>query len=365
MQFPQDSHNKRLAGGDPRTIPALKSNGTLSVPLALAGIQEVGDPAQWESVSQPWELLARPTGRGRFHNRKHFVVTPNCVLYAESFGAGFCVSGLTPAGMLGVTLPLYLGEASSYWGLQAALEEGVPACLPGVLDASIASGQRHLILLLGCGLLEERLGAETVAALRAAAALRRLQMTAVARVSLTYRLLGIIDSARICREVLGNESAVRRLEWDLVDCLAGAFAPPEVGHQRPDRSARRRALVRTAELVRYSDLGSLSAADLCRAAGVSERTLAYAFRESVGTSPMGFVRRLRLHRVRAELLMAEPGSLTVTTVAHALGFFEHGQFSAAYARAFGELPSETLARQANRGVVRLPVSTHGSTGTSR
>jgi AraC family ethanolamine operon transcriptional activator len=112
--------------------------------------------------------------------------------------------------------------------------------------------------------------------------------------------------------------------------------------------------------MRYADLGSLSAADLCRAAGVSERTLAYAFRESVGTSPMGFVRRLRLHRVRAELLMAEPGSSTVTAIAHGLGFFEHGQFSAAYARTFGELPSETLARRAKRGIVRLPVSTHGA-----
>jgi hypothetical protein len=144
MQVPQDLHNKRSPGSNPRTIPAPGSHGTLPEPPALAGIQEVGDPAQWESVSPPWVLLARPTGKGRFHNREHFVVTPNCVLYAESFGVGFCVSGLTPAGMLGVTLPLYLGEASSYWGLRAALEKGVPACLPGVLDASIASGQRHL-----------------------------------------------------------------------------------------------------------------------------------------------------------------------------------------------------------------------------
>jgi AraC family ethanolamine operon transcriptional activator len=111
-------------------------------------------------------------------------------------------------------------------------------------------------------------------------------------------------------------------------------------------AGRARALDRTAELVRYADLGSLSAADLCRAGGVSERTLAYAFREPVGTSPMGFVRRLRIQRVRAQLLMAEPGSITVTAVAHAPGFFEHGQFSAASARAFGELPSETLARRA-------------------
>jgi len=98
-----------------------------------------------------------------FKHRPH--CHPICVLYAESFAAGFTVSGLTPANMLGVTLPLYLGEASRYCGLQAEVENGVPACLPGVLDASIASGQRHLILLLSLGLLAGRLGPEAVAAL--------------------------------------------------------------------------------------------------------------------------------------------------------------------------------------------------------
>jgi AraC family ethanolamine operon transcriptional activator len=42
--------------------------------------------------------------------------------------------------------------------------------------------------------------------------------------------------------------------------------------------------------------------DLCEAAGVSERTLEYAFKELMGMTPVAYLTRLRLHRVRQTLL---------------------------------------------------------------
>ena len=43
------------------------------------------------------------------------------------------------------------------------------------------------------------------------------------------------------------------------------------------------------------------------------------------------------------LLAAEPGGTNVTQVALELGFEQFGRFSGDYKKAFGELPSETLA----------------------
>jgi AraC-like DNA-binding protein len=84
--------------------------------------------------------------------------------------------------------------------------------------------------------------------------------------------------------------------------------------------------------------------DLCKAAGVSERTLEYAFKETLGLTPMNYLMRVRLHRVRQALLAATPGSTTVSAEALNWGFWHLGEFSRAYKECFGELPSETLRR---------------------
>jgi transcriptional regulator GlxA family with amidase domain len=78
---------------------------------------------------------------------------------------------------------------------------------------------------------------------------------------------------------------------------------------------------------------------------VSERTLEYAFKETMGLTPVTYLTRLRLHRVRQALLAAAPGSTTVSIVALDWGFWHFGEFSRAYKECFGELPSDTLRRK--------------------
>jgi AraC-like DNA-binding protein len=89
----------------------------------------------------------------------------------------------------------------------------------------------------------------------------------------------------------------------------------------------------------------LGVTDLCTAARVSERTLQYAFKELMGITPMAYLTRLRLHRVRQALRAATHGTTTVTAEALRWGFWHPGDFSRAYKECFGELPSETLRRK--------------------
>jgi len=85
--------------------------------------------------------------------------------------------------------------------------------------------------------------------------------------------------------------------------------------------------------------------DLCKAAAVSERTLEYAFKEILGLTPMNYLVRLRLHRVRQALLAASPEATTVSIEALNWGFWHFGEFSRAYRECFRELPSDTLRRK--------------------
>jgi transcriptional regulator GlxA family with amidase domain len=77
---------------------------------------------------------------------------------------------------------------------------------------------------------------------------------------------------------------------------------------------------------------------------VSERALEYAFKETMGLTPVGYLTRLRLHRVRQALLGATHASATVSSLALDWGFWHFGDFSRAYKECFGELPSDTLRR---------------------
>jgi len=101
------------------------------------------------------------------------------------------------------------------------------------------------------------------------------------------------------------------------------------------------ALSHTAERIHVSDL--------CEAAGVSERTLQYAFKELLGMSPMAYLTQLRLHRARQTLRAATHASTTVAKEALRWGFWHFGDFSRAYKECFEELPSETLRRQSDAG----------------
>jgi AraC family transcriptional regulator, ethanolamine operon transcriptional activator len=130
----------------------------------------------------------------------------------------------------------------------------------------------------------------------------------------------------------------------LLAILGGAhdFEP-----SRSDRTRQAQSLiVKTVEEFALSQTDTqLYVSDLCRVAGVSERTLEYAFKEVMGLTPVTYLIRLRLHRVRRALLAATQGTTTVSTEALDWGFWHFGEFSRAYRDCFGELPSDTLRRK--------------------
>jgi len=121
-------------------------------------------------------------------------------------------------------------------------------------------------------------------------------------------------------------------------------------HQYSDALAgreRTRSLGRLAPVVEHVEAhadADLTPEVLARVGCVSVRTLHAAFQEQLGESPMSYVRRIRLGRVRADLLAADPRSTRVTDVAMRWGFFHQSRFAQQYRRQFDELPSATLHR---------------------
>lgn len=92
----------------------------------------------------------------------------------------------------------------------------------------------------------------------------------------------------------------------------------------------------------------IRAKDIAEAAGVSVRALQVAFQRFKDTTPLNYLRQLRLDGARDNL--CTPSGETVAEVARKWGFAHMGRFSDLYKLAYGELPSDTRreARAAGR-----------------
>jgi AraC-like DNA-binding protein len=104
--------------------------------------------------------------------------------------------------------------------------------------------------------------------------------------------------------------------------------------------------VRQAEELMYALSDEpISMLEIARTLGVGLRSLQLAFHHvHDGQSPRDILTRIRLEKARHRLLAANENA-QVTTVALDSGFFHLSRFAQAYARTFGERPSETLARR--------------------
>jgi AraC-like DNA-binding protein len=140
----------------------------------------------------------------------------------------------------------------------------------------------------------------------------------------------------VLAEELAHTAAVTALRIYPYTAMTASYLP-EPGCPAP-ASVRRAA----GYIDAYADQ-PVSLDDIATVAGVSGRALRHAFHRSYGTTPAGYLRRIRLERAHAQLLAASAADgTTVTEVARRWGWTSHGQFAAAYRQRFGVPPGRTL-----------------------
>ncbi|MCY0928011.1 helix-turn-helix transcriptional regulator [Streptomyces sp. H27-H1] len=89
----------------------------------------------------------------------------------------------------------------------------------------------------------------------------------------------------------------------------------------------------------HRDIGLTEIAD---SIPVTPRAVQYAFARHTGTTPLAYLRRVRLARAHTDLKAASPASATVQEIALRWGFAHQGRFAAAYHDAYNSSPSHTL-----------------------
>lgn len=126
-----------------------------------------------------------------------------------------------------------------------------------------------------------------------------------------------------------------------------ALSECDSGLQVLPPSTRAYIVDRSCELL-FQNLSSedFGVLEMCNHLKVSRRTLQYSFETIMGMSPSNYVRTVRLNVARKFLLLSPHEK--IQGAALDAGFSHLGRFSKYYQDFFGELPSQTMGRVANR-----------------
>jgi AraC-like DNA-binding protein len=116
----------------------------------------------------------------------------------------------------------------------------------------------------------------------------------------------------------------------------------DIPAERPPGPGSTATLRRAIAFIDESAGADISAVDIAAGAHVTLRAVQHAFQRHLGTTPMAYLRRVRLERARQELRSASPAQATVTQIANRWGFSSPSRFTAHYRAAYGELPRDTL-----------------------
>ena len=149
-------------------------------------------------------------------------------------------------------------------------------------------------------------------------------------------------------DVLELPEVLRALEKELIHVMVRCLADG-AGVKATTGGRRHAAIVaRFEEFLTANPDRPLYITEICAGIGVAERTLRASCEEHLGMGPIRFLTLRRMHLARRALLQADPSRSTVTGVVTDHGFWELGRFSVAYRTLFGESPSETLRRPAEK-----------------
>lgn len=215
-------------------------------------------------------------------------------------------------------------------GEDIVLDQNHGACLPpgSPLNAEFSDDCEQFVLRIGSGLFLRNTGLSNPN-LQSVIDLRRPELQSWARI--LWSVTGRPDLAR--------ENSKITLDYQRL--LLGLLVQGAGQSEHHASSAAPFTVKRAEAFIRENASQSICLADIADAADVPARTLLSSFRRFRQTSPMSYLRDVRLDRVRDRL--TDPTCTdSVTKVAFEEGFGHLGRFSREYADRFGEKPSDTL-----------------------
>jgi AraC-like DNA-binding protein len=285
-------------------------------------------------------LEAVQMSRGRLGGSLAFVERDGILYGSGLIGGRVALSGPLSQDMVTFGLGLRIPNGTWHW-YEEVSTGSIGAFLPGdEHDSLYMPGSLYATATMSL----ERL---TQAAAREELVLDRKTLGGTGFQSLKVSPALVAPIARQMEQVHSGQPATGRLgppsAERLLRIVINRYARPPrpiVAQPCPSGHARIVARARVYALEHLHQPISIEA--MAAAAFASPRTLYRAFLAILDETPHAYVRRLRLHRIRHELIGEAEAACTIAMAANLWGIGELGRFAGMYRELFGELPSETL-----------------------
>ncbi len=156
------------------------------------------------------------------------------------------------------------------------------------------------------------------------------------------RLLAIFSEAVDCDDAGADPEREAALEQCMLHEMLQLMTDPDCDRRQRNGSSTQSFIVEKCHRLAMSEtLSAPSVMDLCQRLQVSRRTVQNSFRSVAETTPVNYLRSVRLNGVRRSLMCTHPSELSIGDAAARWGFYHLSHFAAEYQELFGELPSQT------------------------
>jgi AraC family ethanolamine operon transcriptional activator len=304
---------------------------------------------QLSEAINDWELDFRQLGAVNSPFQLQQLSTPRMLYTQGALDGHFYQRGGPTVGFRTFALNNYNGSDYQWCGERADFNNLVVMPKGGEFESVSRPGFDVFTLSLSTALLErtaelqfqrplaEFMGPGGEVRYRPGSALRELR-------KVLHTFSQAVGQGRDCVVAQYGAGGLSRMERKLAHLVLSCLERGDAQPTRPPRSKRMIALNRAMDVIEHTPPPQLCMASLVEQAGVSRRTLEYAFQDSLGLSPANYIKALKLRALHKELLTGETCFASVAGLSAQHGFSHAGQLAVDYRSMFGELPSATLRR---------------------
>ncbi|MDP3287033.1 MAG: helix-turn-helix domain-containing protein [Methyloversatilis sp.] len=324
------------------------SHGQPVVPQLCCFVTE--DPCQHADSLPQWSQEYMQLTSGEFRGRIVEMTTGPVQLFRESMDQVIDEKGHPRPSSYTDGVPMNV-HPDGYWQAQEVQRDSLLTLLPGEeLHFRTPRMSDIFVAVIDADTLETYaesvLGREVAS--EVASVLARTQMQTLHSGAATrYRqvLLEVMCCVQATPEVLRHAASCQAVSESIINASLTALLSisDKTERSRGGHAIHRAIVERARQYILANRDAPPTVSDLSAHLKMSRRGLHHAFINVLGISPVTFLRYVRLHGVRKDLLHGGP-NMSVGSAACKWGFWHMGMFSSYYKALFGESPSSTLKR---------------------
>ncbi len=297
---------------------------------------------------QNWPQEYDQISAGRFEGFLEDIQLDSVRVFRERMKQSVVQDTHTPQGKISMMIPHHVEASDASEQARQIMASGI-TLLPYESDFSFVGPAEldYSIISIDHQRLRELLSHETYTRLIGFKKSYGIKTAPAFLVNLRQQLTVLMEDLKTVEVTADNAELISKATEDKLVQLALTIYEADDKDSRLKRLGNQHNYIvqRCHDYVASSEGSCASIVDICKALSIPHRTLNYSFHKATGTSPMQYLRAVKLNAARRELTKSH---LPVTDVAANYGFFHMGYFSQEYRRLFGETPSMTRKRYADR-----------------